>query len=203
MNNNNEKIFDTINNSDSIVRLDIGCGHKKISVDHIGIDRINRGGVDIVGDYQEALKRIDSSRVDEIYSAHFLEHIDDLEYFVEESLRVLKKGGKAILIAPHFSNPYFYSDPTHVKFFGLYTFCYYAECNFLKRKVPQYEHNIGFKINNVKINFQSTAPFYVRHGFKKTIGMIVNSSNYLKEFWEENLCYALPGYELVYELEKI
>ena len=86
MNKSNDKIFDTINNLDFIVRLDIGCSDLKISVDHIGIDRIDRDGVDIAGDYQEAFKRIDSNKVDEIYSAHFLEHIDDLEYFVEESL---------------------------------------------------------------------------------------------------------------------
>ena len=200
---NKNIIFEKINNKEDIIRLDIGCGHRKISNSHIGIDRINREGVDIAGDYQDVLKEIDSETVDEIYSAHFLEHIDDLEYFVSEASRVLKKGGKAILKVPHFSNPYYYSDPTHVRFFGLYTFCYYAKCNFLKRTVPQYEHNINFKINSIKINFKSTPPFYIRHGFKKTFGMFINSSYYFKEFWEENLCYVMPGYELVYELEKI
>lgn len=199
----NNKIFEKINNLDNIIRLDVGCGDHKISSDHIGIDVIDYKDVDIIGNYKEVFSKIEGQRVDEIYSSHFLEHIDDLKYFIEDSSRILKKGGKAIFKVPHFSNPYYYSDPTHVKFFGLYTFCYFAKCNFLKRKIPQYGHSINFIIDDIKINFKSTPPFYLRHGFKKILGIVINSSNYTKEFWEENLCYIFPAYELVFKLKKI
>jgi len=30
------------------------------------------------------------------------------------------------------------------------------------------------------------------------VGKLINSSNYLREFYEENLCYLLPCYEIEY-----
>jgi hypothetical protein len=36
----------------------------------------------------------------------------------------LEQGELIEIIVPHFSNPHYYSDPTHVRFFGLYTMSY-------------------------------------------------------------------------------
>ena len=46
---------------------------------------------------------------------------------MREITRVLKKNGKANIFVPHFSNPYYYSDYTHKRFLGLYTFYYFVE----------------------------------------------------------------------------
>jgi len=117
-----------------------------------------------------------------------------------EIYRVLKVGGKKIGIVPHFSNPYFYSDYTHKTFFGLYTFAYFSKNIFFRRKVPSFYNDIDFKINEVFLVFRSS--FFIRRQFKRIIEKIVNINKYTKEFYEENLCYLFPAYEVRFELEK-
>ena len=109
----------------SPVKLDIGCGPNKIGGDWIGLDRIAYDGVDMVGDVFDVLGDIESESVDKIYTSHFLEHIDNTEQFLSECERVLKQGGDLEIVVPHFTNPYYYSDPTHRVFFGLYSMSYF------------------------------------------------------------------------------
>lgn len=184
------------------VVLEIGCGPNKRLSEAIGIDVLDYEGVDIVGDVFEVLKSIPSSSVDSIHSFHFFEHISNLQGLLDEIARVLKAGGELEVVVPHFSNPYFYSDPTHKTFFGLYTFAYYASESLFSRKVPNYQHTIQFDLIEVDLGFKSSRPFFIRHGIKKIIGLIVNSCGYLKEFYEENFSHILPCYEIRYKLLK-
>ena len=114
----------------------------------------------------------------------------------------MKPQGKLELVVPHFSNPFFYSDPTHRRFFGLYTFSYIAKDNIFTRKVPQYGWDSMFILEDVDLHFKSSRPFYGRHGIKKLLGMVFNSCTYLKEFYEENLCYVFPCYEVRYVIRR-
>lgn len=184
------------------VKLELGCGETKKIPDAIGIDALNYAGVDIVGDIFEVLRAFPASSVDAIYSFHFFEHIADLPVLLDEMSRVLKTGGKLEVVVPHFSNPYFYSDPTHKTFFGLYTFCYFS-CNTLfSRQVPTYGREVQFELIAAELIFKSTRPFIVRHAIKKLLGTVFNCCAYMKEFYEENLCYLFPCYEIKYQLRK-
>jgi ubiquinone/menaquinone biosynthesis C-methylase UbiE len=184
------------------VALDIGCGPNKKIPGAIGVDVLDYEGVDIVGDVFEVLGAIPSASVDSVHSFHFFEHIEDLPRLLGEIARVLKGGGELEIVVPHFSNPYFYSDPTHKRFFGLYTFCYYASESLFSRKVPNYQHAIQFQLTAVDLGFKSSRPFYFRHAFKKVIGSVFNSCGYMKEFYEENLSQIFPCYEIKYQLRK-
>ena len=75
-----------------------------------------------------------------------------------------------IIVAPHFSNPYFYSDVTHKSTFGLYTCCYYCISTPLRRKVPTYNRDLKFRLDKVDLIFKSTRPNYGRHAIKKVFG---------------------------------
>jgi len=108
----------------------------------------------------------------------------------------MKPSGTIKIIVPHHSNPFFYSDPTHVKFYGLYTFAYYAECKFLKRAVPNYSRIEGLSISDVDLIFKSYRPRYIRHALKKTVQKFVNFSSFNKELYEEFFTYLFPCYEL-------
>src|SRR3989338_7869822 len=107
------------------VVLELGCGPTK-SEGRIGIDRLALPGVDIVADINEGFPYLPDHSVDEIHSKSLFEHVENLEFFMREIVRVLKPGGKNCLFAPHFSNPYYYSDYTHTRFMGLYTFHYFS-----------------------------------------------------------------------------
>jgi len=182
--------------------LELGCGNTKRIKDAIGIDSQNHDCVDIVGDVFEVLNEIPSASIDEIYSFHFLEHISDLSGLLEVVARVLKKGGRLEIVVPHFSNPYFYSDYTHRNFFGLYSMSYFSSEALFRRKVPTYGQQSQYDLVAVELVFKSSVPFYFRHGLKKIVGYLFNLNNYMREFYEENLCYIFPCYEIRYSLRR-
>lgn len=168
-------------------KIDIGCGGNKYHPDAIGIDIAAIPGVDLVGDALVILQNFENNSVGHIYSSHFLEHHEKPELILKEMVRVLVPGGLIELKVPHFSDPWYYSDPTHKHFFGLYTFAYYFENNMFSRKVPSYSLIAGAKIEKLELRFGSTRPFYIRHAFKKITQALVNVCNYTREFYEEFL----------------
>ena len=178
------------------VRLEFGCGDRKRDPESIGIDLRDFSGVDYTLDAIVALQALPNCAVDEIYSAHFVEHLADLDLFFREAFRVLKIGGKIETIAPHFSNPFFYSDPTHNKFFGLYTFLYFAHSHAYRRKIPRYSKVKGAEIVEIELVFKSYKPNYIRHGFKRGLQVLVNSTVFTQEYYEEMLCWLFPCYEV-------
>lgn len=196
------KIIDDHRTASGSVRLELGCGDHKVDPAAVGIDLLEAPGVDIVGDANEVLAALEPGSVDEIYSAHFLEHIADARGMLEGCARVLRPGGTFRAIIPHFSNPFFYSDPTHDRAYGLYTFSYLVAETFLTRGVPQYEAALPFRYRNATFGFKSSRPHYVRHGFKQ-FGRIFNISTWMKELYEENWCWRIPAYEVDYELERL
>lgn len=185
----------------NIVRIELGCGPRKRYSGSIGVDTIDGEAVDIVGDALEVLRAFPAASADLVTSSHFLEHVPQLELVIAEIERVLKPGATMEAIVPHFSNPYFYSDPTHVRTFGLYTFSYLGVDNRFRREVPAYVRS-GLRLRSADLVFKSTRPFYGRHAIKKTLGLIFNSSRYMQEFYEENLCFVFPCYEVRFVLQK-
>jgi len=197
-----EELLKRLENLDQ-VEIELGCGSQKKIDKAIGIDAIAYKSVDIVGDVFNVLRMFPPASVDAVHSFHFFEHIDDIQSLLDEISRVMKVGASLHIIVPHFSNPHFYSDPTHKNFFGLYTFSYFAMDSPFSRKVPMYGYSSNFSIKQVDLCFKSSRPFYFRYLFKKLCGFVFNSCNYMKEFYEENLCYFLPCYEVSYKLIKI
>jgi len=184
------------------ITLELGCGSKKRIDNAIGIDQLDFECVDIVGDLFEVLSRFKDNSVKKIFSSHVFEHVEDLQKLIEECSRVLRNEGTLEIIVPHFSNPYFYSDYTHKRFFGLYSLSYFAESKIFKRRVPLYGLNLPLKIENVVLIFRGERPFYIRHMFGRILTLLFNSSNFIKEFYEVNLCYLFPCYEIKYVVKK-
>ena len=196
---NNKKYFNLFNQSGPF-ELELGCGNNKRNEQAIGIDILDADGIDIVGDVYEVLAQFPDQSINAVYGYHFLEHIPDVPKLLAELARIMNSNGHLEWVVPHFSNPYFYSDPTHRSFFGLYTFCYYAGGSYFSRKVPTYANTPGFRISKVDLVFKSDRSFPFRYGFKKVIGSIFNSCSYMQEFYEENFCYLIPCYEVRYKL---
>lgn len=193
--------LDRLKSTECIV-LELGCGTRKRHAEAIGIDAIDYPSVDIVGDIYEVLAQFPPRSVDAVYSYHFVEHVPDVPKLLSELARILKPNGALEFVAPHFSNPYFYSDPTHRSFFGLYTFCYFASNSPFARQVPTYGYKTQFRIAKVDLIFKSPRPFVFRYGIKRVIGSLFNSCTYLRELYEENFCYLFPCYEVRYILRR-
>jgi ubiquinone/menaquinone biosynthesis C-methylase UbiE len=172
--------------------LELGCGpHHDPS--RIGIDRLDLPGVDIVADLEEGLPFIPDNCVDEIHSKSFLEHVEQLDRLMREIWRVLKPEGKKHLFVPHFSNPYYYSDYTHRRFFGLYSFDYFGDGQSrFQRRVPSFYHDFVFRVEDICLDFRT--PFRSRRFAKRVAMKLFNASPWWQEFYEENLCFLLPCY---------
>jgi SAM-dependent methyltransferase len=183
------------------VTLELGCGPNKQKKNAIGIDVMNLPGVDIVADVNDGLTFLDDCSVDEIYSFHFLEHLSDLGKFMFEANRVLKPNGRMYGTVPHFSNPYFYSDYSHRIHFGLYTFAYFCKDQIFKRKVPSFYNSLSFEIESIEIVFAS--PFNWRNKLKKLWQLFFNLNKNLQEFYEENICFIIPAYEINFVMRKV
>jgi len=190
-------------NSFDAVEIELGCGNRKRHCQAIGIDLIDTPDVDIVGDVFEVLSRFSNDSVKAIYAYHFLEHVTDIEKLLREFERILTLGGEVLLVVPHFSSPYFYSDPTHKTFFGLYTMCYFTERHPFVRKVPTYGNSLAFEVKRVDLEFKAERPFYIRYALRRMIGLVFNASNALKELYEDMFSNIFSCYEVCYRLRKI
>lgn len=140
--------------SERPIRLDLGSGGKQrtgfYSVDHLALL-----GVDIVADLNEPFDRLPDNCVAEIRSRHTLEHVHELLPLMREIHRICRDDARIEIIVPHFSNVYGYSDPTHVRFFGLYTMYYFVgpDGQPPTRSVPSFYTDVRFKIDSIRIEF--------------------------------------------------
>lgn len=195
----NQKLIEAINNG-AEVGLELGSGGQRARPAYLTVDIRDMPEVDIHGDVYEILAALKEDSISGIYASHFIEHIDDLDRFLADVVRVCRHGALIEFVAPHFSNAFFYSDVTHRSFFGLYTFCYLAESRVgFRRQVPDYARIPGLVLTRVKLRFQSFRPFYIRHGFRKAVQLLVNSCNYMRELYEE----AGTGFVSCYEVEYV
>ena len=183
------------------VALELGCGNAKRHPEALGVDCLDFPPVDLVGDVFEVLGALPAGSVTAVYTYHFLEHVADLTRLLQELARLVQPAGSLEVVVPHFSNPYYYSDPTHVRPFGLYSFSYLAQTRLFKRGVPTYGMRHDFVLEDVTLQFDS--PFFVRKIIRRLLGPLFNMSRWLQEFHEENLCYVLPAYQIRFVLRRI
>ena len=198
--NDISKIFEKHQQEFGKVVIDLGCGPSK-KLGMIGIDILPLPGVDIVANLEEGFPDIPDNSVDEIHSAHFLEHVVNFELLMSEIYRILKPGGIAKITVPHFSNPYYYSDYTHKRFFGLYSFDYFSsKPTGYKRTIPVYNNSFSYTVVSRKLVFKSPT-FFVRNLVKKHVWTrLFNFSKYLQAFYEDAFTGNIPCYEVIFFL---
>lgn len=172
------------------VVVELGCGPHP-PADVIGVDSLPLEGVPVVANLEEGLGFLPDASVDEVRSRHFLEHIEHFEPLLREIHRVLRPEGRHVCTVPHFSNPYYYSDPTHRRFFGLYTFDYFAAPEHqLRRKVPPFYFDFRFRVIERRLEFRS--PWRLHGAAGKRMEALVNRSAAAQEFYERHLCWRFP-----------
>jgi SAM-dependent methyltransferase len=83
-------------------KLNLGCGNKKLN-GFINVDIC--GDPDMTCDLSSFPWPWEDDSVDEVYSSHFLEHVQNYEKTILEIHRILKPGGIIHFLVPHFRNP--------------------------------------------------------------------------------------------------
>lgn len=178
--------------------LNLGSGMRPrpgfYSVDHLPLP-----GIDILADLNEPLSELPDNCVDEIYCRHTLEHLSRLLELLAELHRVTNPQGRIEIIVPHFSNPYFYSDPTHVRFFGLYSLYYFCDPEDQpKRKVPSFYLPQRFRVESIKCKLlkESLGDKLLRAALQP----LINRNLRWLDFYERRLCRWLPADDIHFVL---
>ena len=128
--------------------LDIGCGAQK-QRGAIGLDRRRLKGVDVVCDIEQGLPFRNAS-IAAAYLVHTIEHIRDLNAFMEDLYRVCSPGARAHVKTPYYTSREAFVDPTHVRFMTEDTFKYFSFPNY-------YDLKCNFR--TVSVDFKMRKPF--------------------------------------------
>ena len=190
-----------------LLKIDIGCGSRP-KAGYTGVDIGHLSANVIKSDAIVFFKALPDKSVSHVYSRHFLEHLDadSLLVLLREIDRTLIDGGEILFIVPHFSNPYFYSDPTHRMFYGVHSFSYICETSCLKRRVPKYICIDGWNLYSVKVKFVSM--FNLKFiGIKfptlaTFLNLLVNLTYYSIEIFERYLSSIFSIYEVKFLILK-
>lgn len=144
--------------SEKYVKLNLGCGKTRLP-NSIGVDSAQIPGyTDVLHNLDVTPYPFEDNSVDEIHMYHVIEHLHDPIKKMEELYRILKKGGKIHMRAPHFSSMGAFTDITHVRPFGYYT----MDC---------------FEPNSYQ-HFYTKAQFEVVHRRIKYLGLCGNTGEY-------------------------
>src|SRR5262245_42475409 len=120
------------------LRLNLGGGERRLP-GYFSLDCVPATNPDILADLNAPLTELPDNSVEAIYARHTLEHVTRLLELLQELHRITRPDGRIEIIVPHFSNPFGYSDPTHVRCFGLYSFYYFCAAEDQPpRKVPNF-----------------------------------------------------------------
>jgi SAM-dependent methyltransferase len=193
----NPKVLDDIT-AGRPIRLNLGVGHRPRD-GYYGLDWIEMPGVDLVADLNQPLSELPDNSVEAIYTHHTVEHVVNFLPLMKEIHRVVIPDGRVEIVAPHFSNPYGFSDPTHVRFFGLYTFYYFSdEVDQPRRKVPAFYLPERFAVESVNVTLMPT--LLLVKPLRRLATRIVNSSMWFLDWYERSWCRKFPADSIRYVL---
>lgn len=182
------------------LRINVGCGQTRLP-GYYGVDLLALPGVDVQADLNQPLDKLPENCVSELITEHTLEHVSNLVPLLGEFHRIVRPDGRITITVPHFSNPMGYSDPTHVRFFGLYSMFYFAEQDHrYKRKLFNYYSGIRFRVLSISIRF-------ARHGLDRIFGApkerLFNFNERMQALYERHFCWIFPADEITYVLTPV
>ena len=127
---------------------------------------------------------------------HLIEHVPDVLALVTELYRIAKPGCRITVIAPHYSNPDFATDPTHRNHLNSYSFnCFIEE----RQLFPFYTE---VKLNPIR-TYVTLANLWRLLGIQALVNLDQRwpSLRFTRKFWEFYLCNVIRGKELHFEFE--
>lgn len=183
------------------IRLEIGGGKRRVP-GFYNLDLVPLPGVDVVADLNEPLSEFPDNSVAEVYSRHVLEHVERLMELLAELHRILTPDGRLEIIVPHFSNPYGYSDPTHVRFFGLYSFFYFCdEADQPRHKVPNFYSPVRFRVESVRFGLMKRS--LTDKVIRAVLQPLINRDVGWLDWYERRLARLFPVSDVRYVLRPV
>lgn len=187
-------------NSGIDLKIDLGCGSRP-KIGYYSLDLLEMTGVDMVADLNKPLDMLPDNSCSHIFSNHVFEHIQDLNILMDEIFRIAKQDAIIEIVVPHFSNVFGYSDPTHVRLFGTYSFYYYVSRSNQpgKRKVPDFYTNSKYLIHTIKIEFDRLSLF--DRLLVPIMRKFVNINLQTQTFYERRLAFLFHAAQIRFLLQ--
>lgn len=87
--------------------------------------------------------------VEEAFCSHFVEHVADLNAFMDEVHRILKPDAQIRIVHPHLRSDRAFQDPTHVRFIPEATWHYYSREWRETNKLDHYPIDCDFRVEQM------------------------------------------------------
>ena len=170
--------------------LDVGCGiHKHPG--SIGVDRNAASTADVLCDLDRFPYPFLDGCFDRIQATHVIEHLSDVMRAMEEFHRLLRPGGRVLIVTPHYTDFSSYCDPTHRWHLNSFSFRYFGQDH------GGFDYYTDAKFLEISVRVKLLA-LWKWLGFE----FLVNRSTRFRKFWEYYLCYVVRGKVIEFELEK-
>jgi SAM-dependent methyltransferase len=183
------------------LRLNLGGGERRLP-GYFSLDCVPATSPDILADLNAPLTELPDDSVEAIYARHTLEHVNRLLELLQELHRITRPDGQIEIIVPHFSNPFGYSDPTHVRFFGLYSFFYFCAAEDQpRRKVPSFYCRARFRVQSVRFHLlRESVPEKL---LRAVMQPWINRKIARLDWYERRLCRLLPVSDMRFVLQPV
>jgi len=171
--------------------LDVGCGINKLP-GSIGIDRNPASRADVICELDHTPYPFRDSSFDALQAVHVIEHVGDVMKTMEEFHRLLRPGGEAFIVTPHYTDFSSFCDPTHRWHLNSFSLRYFGEDN----AGYGYYSNVRFEEISVRVKLLALWRWL---GFE----FLVNAFPRYRRFWEYYLCYIVRGKVIEWRLRAI
>ena len=108
--------------------LDVGCGINKLP-GSLGIDRNPHTKADVLVELDRFPYPFRDSSFDGLQAIHVIEHVSDVLRAMEEFHRVVRPGGRVLIVTPHYTDFSSFCDPTHRWHLNSFSLRYFGDDN--------------------------------------------------------------------------
>jgi SAM-dependent methyltransferase len=171
--------------------LDVGCGINKFP-GSIGIDRNPRTRADVLCDLDHFPYPLRDNSFQSLRAVHVIEHVADVILAMEEFHRLVRPGGRVLIVTPHYTDFSSFCDPTHKWHLNSFSFRYFGSDN------AGYGYYSSARFREVRVHVRLLA-LWRYLGFE----FLVNHFARFRRFWEHYLCYVVRGKVMEFEFEAI
>ena len=174
------------------MRIQVGCGNDKRQ-GYVNIDSSKEVNPDVVWNLEKTPLPFKDNEINFVLANHVMEHIENFIPLMHDLHRVCKPNSIIKIRTPFYSSWGQFNDPTHRRFFTLFTFEYFKKNN--------YSHEVScnkdmFFPKKIKINYGI--------GKLKKLNWIVNPLlNLNHNFYCRFFAWIFPASEIEYVLEVI
>ena len=171
--------------------LDVGCGINKYP-GAIGVDNNPRTRADVLADLNRFPYPFRDNAFDELRAIHVIEHVGDVLRTMEEFWRLVRPGGRVVIVTPHYTDFSSFCDPSHRWHLNSFSFRYFGD----NHGGYSYYSLASFREKKVYVKLLSLWRLF---GFE----FLVNRFRRLRLIWEYYLCYVVRGKVVEWELEVV